>query len=196
MSDLVEKAKAFAYKYHEGQIRKSKDTPFTEHLEAAVAIVKTLTKQEEIIAATWLHDVVEDTDATLDAVISQFGAVVSRYVALESEDKREGQSEADTWKARKQEQLERLRNLKAADRDVYLITLSDKLANLEEIHEDLKHVEDPQLLWNRFNNKNSDDHGWYYKEMAKIIKQHPGLGSSKAFKRMEDLINSIWDKTE
>ena len=81
MSQLIEKAKAFAYKYHEGQKRKGKDVPFTAHLEAAVKIVESLTDDEDIIVATWLHDVVEDTQATIEDIEAEFGSEVKKLVA-------------------------------------------------------------------------------------------------------------------
>lgn len=192
MSQLIEKAKAFAYKYHEGQKRKGKDVPFTAHLEAAVKIVESLTDDEDIIVATWLHDVVEDTQATIEDIEAEFGSEVKKLVAYESEDKRHGQNEADTWKDRKLEQLETLRQIPEADQDVYMITLADKLANLEEIFEDIKQVENPKEFWARFNNSDPKDHLWYYSEMANIIKTHPDLASSEAYQRLEALIKLIW----
>ena len=75
MREIEKKAKQFAYEAHKGMKRKGKDTPFTYHLELVNKILKTLTTDEEILAAGWLHDVVEDTPITLDELKKEFNAI-------------------------------------------------------------------------------------------------------------------------
>ena len=99
MLELEKKAKEFAYKSHKGMTRKGKDTPFTYHLELVNKILKTLTTDEEILAAGWLHDVIEDTPITLDELKKEFNPKVCYYVDLETEDK------SLPWKDRKLKKL-------------------------------------------------------------------------------------------
>lgn len=183
-------AKEFAYKNHEGQTRKSKDTPFTSHLDEVTKIISNLTNDLDLIAAAWLHDVVEDTEVTIDEIYSKFGVRVGRLVEIETEDKREGQSEETTWRVRKEEQLDELWLLDDFEEDVLLIALSDKLANLREMKEDYDVIGDK--LWNVFNNKNRADHGWYYSSFLEIFREKGHLESTPEYKEIEELIEYLF----
>ena len=57
----------FAVKAHEGQKRKKSDTPYIYHpLNMACHALSMGVKEDEIIAAIMLHDVIEDCGKTLD----------------------------------------------------------------------------------------------------------------------------------
>ena len=59
--DIVKEAYRFAEEAHKGQKRKGgNDIPYFTHIEETASIVKTLTDKKEVIAAAYLHDVVED----------------------------------------------------------------------------------------------------------------------------------------
>ena len=79
---LVERAKAFATRFHEsvGHVRKYTGEAYTEHLQAVADMVESVSGSPEMIAAAWLHDVVEDTPATLDQVQKEFGVLVAELV--------------------------------------------------------------------------------------------------------------------
>lgn len=192
---IVEKAKAYAYKKHEGQFRKGKTVPFITHLEKATKIAEQLTADKEIIAATWLHDVVEDTDASHEDILLLFGKRISHFVKLESENKRENLDEKDTWRIRKEEQLENLKNISKEDEDVYIIALSDKLANISEMHEDLQETTSDEF-WNRFNNNNLNDHHWYYSSFYDIVKNHKIVSKSKELKLFRTLIEEVFQERD
>lgn len=83
MSDLVSRAIRFAQQAHEsiGQRRKYSGLPYAEHLHAVAALVATVPHTPEMIAAAWLHDVVEDTPVSLADIDREFGAVVAGLVA-------------------------------------------------------------------------------------------------------------------
>ncbi len=81
MSELVERARAFATKAHEGQTRFNKDkTPLVVHLEEVVSLVSESGGSDEELAAAWLHDVVEDTPVLLTEVAKNFGDKVGAIV--------------------------------------------------------------------------------------------------------------------
>lgn len=190
MTDLVTKAREFAYKAHEGQTRKGKTTPFTDHLDTVYEIAKGLTQYEELLAAAWLHDVVEDTDVSLEEIYSTFGPTVGRYVEIESEDKMTSISERASWKSRKDEQIARLSALQGDDKLVYIVTLSDKLANLREIREEYKLIGDE--LWEKFNNNDKSAHEWYYTSMHEITKGLSGLDNTKESCEMSFILKEIF----
>src|SRR5688572_28437114 len=80
--DLVEKARQFATAAHRGvgQTRKYTGEPYDEHLRRVAPLVECLTDDPELIAAAWLHDVVEDTPVTLEEVEREFGHGVRELV--------------------------------------------------------------------------------------------------------------------
>ena len=81
MSELVERAKAFAEKVHEGQTRFNKDkTPLVAHLEEVVSLVKESGGNNDELAAAWLHDVIEDTPVLITEVAKNFGDKVASIV--------------------------------------------------------------------------------------------------------------------
>ena len=87
------------------------------------------------VNGTLLCDTLEDTDTKFDELVSEFGLRVANLVAEESEDKQEGKTPEDTWKARKQATLDHLEN---AGYETKMIVLADKLANIRAIQRDLK----------------------------------------------------------
>jgi hypothetical protein len=82
MSDLVERARAYATRAHKRieHRRKYSNQPYDVHLEAVAKLVATVSSDAETIAAAWLHDTVEDTPATLGDIEAQFGATVAELV--------------------------------------------------------------------------------------------------------------------
>ncbi len=83
-ADLVQKAKQFATQAHASINHRRKYTyePYIHHPEAVVALVSTVAHSDEMLAAAWLHDTVEDTPVTLEEITRQFGSLVSRYVEM------------------------------------------------------------------------------------------------------------------
>lgn len=101
MGLILDKAIIFAVNAHRGQFRKGSDTPYILHPMEAAAIVGTMTADDEVLAAAVLHDTVEDTGTTTEQIREQFGERVAALVSAESENKREDQPAASTWKIRK-----------------------------------------------------------------------------------------------
>lgn len=82
MSTLEIRAKEFAELAH-GRIdqrRKYTDEPYIKHPAAVVELVRSVPHTTEMLAAAWLHDVVEDTGIQLDEIREVFGEVVSELV--------------------------------------------------------------------------------------------------------------------
>ncbi|OON40130.1 GTP pyrophosphokinase [Izhakiella australiensis] len=81
---LEERAQRFATKAHAQaqQRRKYTDEPYIVHPAAVVEIVRSVTDDEVMLAAAWLHDTVEDTATTLADLRSRFGEPVARLVAM------------------------------------------------------------------------------------------------------------------
>jgi (p)ppGpp synthase/HD superfamily hydrolase len=61
---LIIAAAEIAREAHAGQTRKYDNAPYITHPEAVAALVATVPHTEAMLAAAWLHDVVEDTAVT------------------------------------------------------------------------------------------------------------------------------------
>ncbi|HLB19287.1 MAG TPA: bifunctional (p)ppGpp synthetase/guanosine-3',5'-bis(diphosphate) 3'-pyrophosphohydrolase [Gaiellaceae bacterium] len=127
--DLIRRAFLFAANAHEGQQRRSGED-FVLHPWGAAKICAQLRLDDETIAAALLHDVVEDTDAELEDVRSEFGDEVAKLV--------EGVTKLTRvqFQSREQAEAENYRKLivaMAADVRVILIKLADRMHNLREI---------------------------------------------------------------
>ena len=78
--DMPQRALEFATKAHEGQERKYSGAPYIIHPVAVSKIVATVKHTPEMLAAAYLHDVVEDTDVTINDIEQEFGDVVANLV--------------------------------------------------------------------------------------------------------------------
>lgn len=88
-SKKLEQAEKFAREKHSGKFRNNNITPYSYHLERVVTNARRLGIQDEdILCAAWLHDTVEDTDTTPEAIENRFGKEVASIVAQVSKDKR------------------------------------------------------------------------------------------------------------
>ena len=79
--ELVKRALAFATLAHGDQKRKYTGVPYIVHPIEVMEIVKTVPHDDEMLAAALLHDVVEDTDVTIEEILAAFGDDVASLVA-------------------------------------------------------------------------------------------------------------------
>ncbi len=183
--ELVTRAVIFAAEAHDGQVRKGTDIPYIVHPIEAAAIAAGMTNDPEVISAAVLHDTVEDTDVTREQIEAEFGSRVAALVAAESENKREDQKAQDTWKIRKQETIDHLR--RTTDRDVKILALADKLSNLRAIYRDYAAIGDK--LWERFNQSDPKEIGWYYRGFAKTCAE---LNENVAYQEYVELVEKVF----
>lgn len=165
-SPLVEKAMRLAATAHRHQHRKGSDVPYIAH-PASVALILEQAgfRDENILSAALLHDVVEDTDCTLDEIRRQFPAQVVELVESLTEVKLDSSGTKRSWEDRKRDHLEQLRNSPFGAR---AIALADKLHNLLSMIYDLE-LDGPGV-WGRFNAV-PDRQIWYYREMLNACDQ-------------------------
>src|SRR5215204_2356077 len=127
--DLIARAFRFAAAAHEGQQRRSGEE-FIHHPYSVARICAELQLDDETIAAALLHDVVEDTDVTLDDVKAEYGDEIAQLV--------DGVTKLTrvTFQSREQAQAENYRKMvlaMAEDLRVIFIKLADRLHNLRTI---------------------------------------------------------------
>jgi GTP pyrophosphokinase len=125
----VQRAYEFAEESHRGQLRKSGD-PFIEHPLGVAHILADLGMDTTTLVSALLHDVVEDTDLSLDEVERDFGDEVALIV--------DGLTKLDriTFRSREQAQAENVRKMivaMARDIRVLIIKLADRLHNMRTL---------------------------------------------------------------
>ena len=127
--DMIRRAFEMCVLGHKGQFRKSKDEYYVHPLSVAKIIVQ-LGMDSESISAALLHDLVEDTETSIEDVKSLFGADVALIV--------DGVTKIGRIQfiSREEQQAESLRKMLIAmgkDIRVIIIKLADRLHNMRTI---------------------------------------------------------------
>ena len=71
MNNIIKKAKEIAFKAHNGQRRKTENTPYISHPLAVAKILEKNGFSDEVVAAGLVHDVIEDSNQPLDEVLRE-----------------------------------------------------------------------------------------------------------------------------
>ncbi len=127
--EIVDRARVFATAAHAavGQLRKYTNEPYIVHPAEVAAIVAGRPHDPEMVAAAWLHDVVEDTGVEIVTIWNEFGPVVASYVHwLTNPSRKEDGNRAK----RKEIDREFIRN---APPEVKTIKLADLISNCSSI---------------------------------------------------------------
>ncbi len=136
---LIMRAYEYANALHTGQKRKS-DEPYIIHPLEVAYIVSTLELDDSAICAALLHDVVEDTSATLDDIKNEFGEEIAMLV-----DGVTKLGKIANYIDKEEEQVENYRKFfmaMAKDIRVVMIKLADRLHNMRT----LKHLSDDRKV--------------------------------------------------
>ncbi|MBQ5547914.1 MAG: bifunctional (p)ppGpp synthetase/guanosine-3',5'-bis(diphosphate) 3'-pyrophosphohydrolase [Prevotella sp.] len=181
---LLDRAIIFAVRAHAGTERRGKGFPYIVHPMEAVEIVATMTPDQELLAATVLHDTVEDTDVTIEQIRTEFGERVASFVAAESDEPHQRPDSVENWRDRKQAAINRIAR---ASRDAKIVALGDKLSNMRAIARDYALQGDD--LWDLFHAKDPKDHEWHYRGLADALSE---LNDTFAYKEFENLINQVF----
>ena len=151
---IVEKARDFAKKAHAKQHRDDGVTPYFTHVERVATKVAQLTNDQYVIAAAYLHDVVEDCDVALDQLDDEFSYEISGLVEFLTNrpiKENETQTEADNRRS-----FDNIR-IGSGGPKVWLIKLCDRLDNVSSI-----------------NNKR-EENGWNKKRILSYVKKTRNL---------------------
>ena len=85
----VRKAAELAAFKHRRQTRKHGEGPYMDHVNSVVAILQQHGYiAEDMLAAAYLHDVVEETDTSVGEIYNQFGTEVAKFVYWLTDDHR------------------------------------------------------------------------------------------------------------
>ena len=128
-TDLICRAFRFAYELHKGQYRASGE-PYIAHPIAVAGLLRDLGGSSVMIAAGFLHDIVEDTDITPEELQTRFGVEVRQLV--------EGVTKLSKFNfssktERLAENFRRMFLAMAADIRVIVVKLADRLHNMRTL---------------------------------------------------------------
>ena len=181
----LNEAISLAASAHAGQVRKGTDLPYIVHPLEVMTIVAGLTDDIEVLMGAVLHDTVEDTSVTLEDIREKFGERVAGLVAADSEDKREDRPASETWKIRKMETVEYVKN--KATHEEKMIVLGDKLSNLRAIYREYRAIGD--RVWEKFVMRDKSEHEWYYRSFVELFLEFQGTPEYEEYK---NLVEKVW----
>jgi (p)ppGpp synthase/HD superfamily hydrolase len=184
-SALIFDAIEYAARAHREHFRKGTNIPYIIHPISVAKILIEYDCSDEVVIAGLLHDTVEDTAVTLEAIRRSFGEKVARLVEAASEP-----DKSDTWENRKRHTIDYLRT---ASMDVLLLSCADKLDNIRSIKEDFERF--GESVWKRFR-RAKDAQKWYYSELADLfMSRAEGEPGATLFRQFNYEVQQVFPKT-
>ena len=180
--DIKEKAKLFAINVHYGQVRKSEvDKPMIIHPINVATILNEYSFDDNVIAAGYLHDAIEDTKYNDEDLLKEFGEDILSLVM--------GDSEPDkklSWEERKQYTIDKVKTLDIRHKAV---VCADKISNLEDL----------QILFEKMGrydfsnfNRGYEKQKWYFTSLYENLISNEDE-NFEMFKRLKKLIDEIFN---
>ncbi len=127
--DLIKRAYRYAYRMHDGQMRKSGD-PYIVHPLNVAYILSELRASPMVLAAGLLHDVIEDTEATYDDICLLFDLEIADLVRGVTNLKR---LKYESREEKAAQNFQKLFLAMAKDIRVIIIKIADRLHNIRTL---------------------------------------------------------------
>ena len=183
MGSEIPKAFEYAYQKHLGYTRKKKTTPYLVHPMDVASILMKDDAPEHLIIAGLLHDVVEDAGVLIEEIMEKYGEKVAFLVEGASEPKhlRELENRHNTWRMRKQDTVDRIRD---AGFELKLLSCADKLSNIRDTVSDLLHEGKEK--------SDDEDNAWYYSAMLESFSTSDRLRKTRAYLEFKTAVESIY----
>lgn len=187
-TELVDKAIIFATHAHQGTERRGKGFPYIVHPLEAMAIVATISRDPDLLAAAVLHDTVEDTEVTLADIEREFGSRVAELVFTETDVRVAPDGKELPWRQRKQRDMD---NLAKASWDAKVVAIGDKLSNLRAIARDYRTK--GEATWQMFHVKDKATHSWRYRGLREALRD---LSGTFAFQEFDSLVEELFGENK
>ena len=182
----------FAAKQHCGQQRKGTTIPYITHPVAVADLLMQHGFTGDVVIAALLHDVVEDSSASIDDVRGKFGDYVASLVSAVTEQKRDESGAKRPWLERKQEQIAAIgdgndsnADAVALKADTVALKWADTMHNAQSTLRDLEQV--GASLWSKFKAGRTLQ-VWWYLSIADVIRQS---GRSDLAGALEQVVGAI-----
>jgi len=124
---LLTRAALAAAEAHAGQTRKGGAIPYVNHVLEVAHLVAEAKGTPEMVAAAFLHDVVEDSDATTESLARDFGPCVAKLVGEMTDD--------PAWDIlpRAEKKKRQADHMTDAPRAVRRIKIADQTSNVRDV---------------------------------------------------------------
>lgn len=185
-SRTLDRALELAAEAHREQVRKGTGVPYVMHPVHVSILLMKHGFPEAVVVAGLLHDVVEDTNVSLESIEGAFGSEVAALVGSVTEIKTETAGGAEVrrpWRIRKEEQLLRL---DAAPPLTAALKAADAIHNCESTLRELDRV-GPEA-WERFRAP-PEDQLWYFRSIATRVRKR--LGDHPIARELEATIERL-----
>jgi (p)ppGpp synthase/HD superfamily hydrolase len=160
LNPKIQKAIYIATHQHRHQERKMSGIPYIVHPFSVAWILAEQTKDEDVVVAGLLHDVIEDTDGyDYNDIVRDFGEKVAKIVSEVTENK------SLSWRDRKEKYIEVFEN---SSQESLMVATADKIHNLSAIHEEI--LESGQKLFGT-EFQSYDDSKWFYESVYNVMER-------------------------
>lgn len=183
--NIKEQAKLFAINAHMGQVRKNEpDKPMIIHPISVGTLLEEYGYDDAVVAAGYLHDVVEDTKYTIDDIEKKFGKDIANLVMSASEP-----DKSLSWMERKTHTIHSIKNEPLRNK---LVVCADKINNLEDLM--LKFEKSGIRDFSAFK-EGEDRQKWYYTSVYKslVYNENENL---PIFKRLKEVLDIVFFEKE
>ena len=183
--NIKDKAKEFAINAHKGQIRKSdKEKPMIIHPINVADILSEYGFDDNVVAAGYLHDVIEDTKYTKEDLLKAFNEDILSLVLGDTE-----KDKSLSWEERKIETINIVKDLDLRHKS---IVCADKISNLEDMR--IIFETRGEKDFSAFK-RGYEKQKWYYTEVYNSLicnedKNYP------MFARLKLLIDDVFDNNK
>lgn len=148
-----------ALRAHEGQTRKDASVPYIAHPVRVAILLARYGFPDEVIAASLVHDVVEDTSVSIEDVRRELGDGVAALIVPVTEDK------SLAWEERKKAYIE---TVHGASNEAKAISVADKIANAESLIS--AHAREGSEIWKRFS-VGREKKMWFEETMLEMLQE-------------------------
>lgn len=167
---------------HEKQKRKGTVIPYASHPITLAMLLLEHDLEEDIIIAALLHDTIEDTILTEEALKGKYGQSVYDLVIACTE-----KDQSQKWEIRKQHTLDRFVSL---DPKAKWIVLVDKLHNIYSMYH--QYLVEGENLWQYFS-RGKDKQTWYYKSLLTKFKTVEAFDNHQLLIEYEKLYMALFE---
>ncbi|HWH07267.1 MAG TPA: HD domain-containing protein [Candidatus Paceibacterota bacterium] len=156
---LIEKALRIAVTAHAGQVRKEGNIPYIVHPVMVAHALAVRGFEDTVVAAALVHDVLEDTEFTEEALVQELGEAVHAIVRAVTND------DSLSWEEKKRAYIESVR---LGPDGAKAVATADKIHNAESLiraHEELG-----SALWEKFN-ASKEQKLWFEEAMLAMLEE-------------------------
>ena len=177
---LLDTATRMAVEGHATQTRKDDHSPYIVHPVMVALLLKSHGFRDEVVAAGLVHDLVEDTDVSIEDIRTALGSEVAGIVASVTHD------DSLSWEDKKLAYIEAVRN---ASNDAKAVATADKIHNAHSLL--AWHAREGSKIWSHFN-AGRDKKLWFEEHMLTMLKEtwdHPLVAEYESLvARMRELV--------